>query len=80
MVTIRRDVNREDGGISIVDGGEVVTTREEIDKGDGVGKSGLLGGGVCSGSQSSSHSVGREGQEVHPGVAMLEGKVAGDED
>ena len=39
-------------GISIVDGGEAVTMSEEIDKGDGVGKEELLGGGVYSGNQS----------------------------
>ena len=38
------------GGISIVDGGEDVTIGEEIDRGDGVGKAGPLGSGVCSGS------------------------------
>ena len=46
------------GGISIAGGGEDVTTGEDIDKGDGVGNSGPLGGGVCSGSQSSACSVG----------------------
>ena len=33
----------------MVDEGEEVTTGEEIDKGDGVEKEELLGGGVCSG-------------------------------
>ena len=47
------------GGISIVLGGEAVTTRGEIDKGDGVGKSGLLGSGVCLESQSSACSERR---------------------
>ena len=42
----------------MVGGGEEVTTDEERDRGDGVGKSGLLGGGVCLESQSSAHSVG----------------------
>ena len=67
------------GGISIVGGGEEVTTGEEIDRGDGVGKEELLGGGVCSGSQSSTCSAER-GQVVHPGVVMLEGRVFGEED
>ena len=40
------------GGISIVDRGEVVTTRGEIDRGDRVGNKKPLGGGVCSGNQS----------------------------
>ena len=62
------------GGISII-GGE-----EEIDKGDGVGKSGPLGGGVCSGSQSSACSVGKKRQEVHLGVATLDGRVLGEEE
>ena len=46
-------------GISIIDGGEVVTSRGEIDKGDRIGKEELLGGRVCLGSQSSIGSVGR---------------------
>ena len=45
------------GGISIVGRGEAVTIGEEIDKGDRVGKEEPLGGGVCSGIQSSAHSV-----------------------
>ena len=45
------------GGISIVGGGEDVTTDEEKDKGNRVGKSGLVGDGVCSGSQSLAHLV-----------------------
>ena len=49
------------GRISIVDGGEVVTTGEKIDRGDGVGKEELLGGRVCSESHSSMHSVGLKG-------------------
>ena len=68
------------GGISIVGGGEEVTTEEEIDKGGGVGKEEPLGSGVCSGSQSSVCSVGKERQVVHPGVVMLEGRVSGDEE
>ena len=43
-------------------------------------KSGLLGSGVCLKSQSSAHSVGKKRQEVHLGVAMLEGRVSGDEE
>ena len=46
------------GGISIVGGGEEVTTGEERDREDGVGKSGLLDSGVCSRNQSSVRSVG----------------------
>ena len=65
-------------GISIV-GGEVVTTDDERDRGDGVGKAELLGSGVCLGSQSSACSVRKKRWEVHPGVAMFEGRVAGDE-
>ena len=53
MLTERR------GGISIVDRGEDVFTGEEMDKRDGVGKTELLGGEVCSGNQSSAHSVER---------------------
>ena len=68
------------GGISIVGRGEYVVTEEEIDKRDGVGKSGLLGGGVCLESQSLVHSVGERRQEVHPGVATLNGRVLGDEE
>ena len=47
-------------GISTVDGGEEVTTGGEIDKRDRVGKEELLGGGVCSGIQSSACSGERE--------------------
>ena len=36
------------GGISKVGGGEEVTTEEEIDRGDRVGKEEPLGGRVCS--------------------------------
>ena len=67
-------------GISIVDRGEVVTTREKRDRGDSVGNSGLLGGGVCSGSQSLACSVGGRRWEVHPGVVILDGKVSRDEE
>ena len=45
------------GGISIIGRGEEITTGEEKDKGGGVGKSRPLGGGVCSGSQSSACSM-----------------------
>ena len=60
------------GGISIVGGDE------EISKGDRVGKVELLGDGVCLGNQGSTCS-GRE-QVVHPGVATLDRRVAGDEE
>ena len=46
------------GGISIVGGGEDATMGEEKDREDSVGKSGPLGGRVCSGSQSLACSVG----------------------
>ena len=65
------------GGISRVGGGEMVATGDKKDKGDGVGKSGPLGGGMYSGSQSSAHSVGKKRWEVHLGVATLEGRVSG---
>ena len=68
------------GGISIVGGREEVTTGEERDRGDGVGNSGLLGGGVCSGSQSLACSVGKKRREVHPGVVTLDGRVSGEEE
>ena len=67
------------GGISKVGGGEEVTTEEEIDRGDGVGKEELLGGRVCSGCQSSVQSVERE-PVAHPGVVTLDGRVLGDEE
>ena len=66
------------GGISIVGGGEDVTTGEDIDKGDGVGKEEPLGDGVCSGCQSSTCSVEME-QVAHPGAATLDGRVLGEE-
>ena len=65
------------GGISIVGGNEVVTMGEEIDRGDGVGKVELLGGGVCSGNHKSVCSVER-GQVVHPGVVMFDWRVVED--
>ena len=67
-------------GISIVGGGEAVATGEEMDKGDGVGKSGLLGSEVCSGSQSSAHSVGKKRREVHLGVVIMDGRVSRDKE
>ena len=48
------------GGISIVGRDEDVTTGEDIDKEDRIGKEEPLGGGVCLGSQSSVHSVGKK--------------------
>ena len=68
------------GGISIVDGGEEVTTGEEIDRGDGAGKSGLLNSGVCLESHSLACSVEKKRWVVHPGVATLEGRVSGDKE
>ena len=41
------------GGISIVGGGEEVTTGEEMDRGDRAGNMELLGDGVCQGNQGS---------------------------
>ena len=70
-MTVDGDINREDGGVSIVGGDE------EIAKGDRAGKVELLGDGVCWGNQGSVFS-GR-GQVVHPGVATLEGRVMGEE-
>ena len=66
------------GGISIIGGGKEVTTGGEIGKEDRVGKSEVLGDGVCSGYQRMACSVERR-QEVHLGVATLEGRVTGDE-
>ena len=43
--------------ISIIGGGEMVTTSEERDKGDRVGKEEPLDSRICSGSQSSAHSM-----------------------
>ena len=67
------------GGISTVDGGEKVTTGEEIDKGDGVGKVELLDGRVCSESHSSACLIRMKRGEVHPEVTTLEDKVAVDD-
>ena len=53
---------------------------EEIDREDGVRKSGLLGGGVCSGSQSLACSVEKKRQEVHPRVVTMDGRVLGDKE
>ena len=66
------------GGISIVGGGEVVTT-EEMGKEDRVGKSKLLDNGVYSGNQGSMCLVER-GWVVHLRVATLDGRVLGDEE
>ena len=80
-MTMDSDIDREDRGISIVGGDEeVVTTRDEMDRGDGVGKEELLGGGVCLWSQSSAHSVEKKRWEVHLGVATTDGRVSGDEE
>ena len=68
------------GGISIVGRDEDVTTGEEKDRGDRVGKSGLLDSGVCLGSQSSVRSMGKKRWEVHPRVATMDGRVSGDEE
>ena len=59
------------GGISIVIGDE------DIARGDRVGKVELLGNEVCLGNQGSV-CAGR-GRVVHPGVAMLEGRVSGED-
>ena len=48
------------GGISIVGGGEGITTGDKMDRGDGVGKAELLDSGVCLGSQSLVYSVGEK--------------------
>ena len=56
-----------------------MTTEDEMDKGDRVGNEELLGGGVCSGSQSLACSKERR-QVVHLGVATLEGRVLGDKE
>ena len=68
------------GRILIVGGGEDITTGEDKDKGNRVGKVEPLGGGVCLGSQSSTYSVGEKGRVVHPGVATFNGRVLGDEE
>ena len=47
-------------GISIVGRGKDVTTGEDKDRRDGVGKAEPLGSGVCSGSQSLARSVGKK--------------------
>ena len=67
------------GGISKVGRSEEVAKDEEMDKGDRVEKLDLLGDRVCSGSQSSTCSVGKKRQKVYPGVAMFDGRVAGDD-
>ena len=68
------------GGISIVGRGETVATREEIDRGGGVGTSGLLGSGVCSESQSLVCSVEKKRWEVHLEVVTIDRRVSGDEE
>ena len=50
----------------------------EVETGQG-NQSYVLDDGVCSRSQSLACSVGKKRQEVHPGVATLDGRVAGDE-
>ena len=67
-------------GISIVGGGEDITTGEDIDKGDGVGKSGPLDSGVCLESQSLACFVEKKRWKVHPGVATTDGRVSGDKE
>ena len=64
-------------GISVVVEDRMLAIDEEMGKGDRVEKSDLFGDGVCSGNQRIACSVERE-WEVHPGVATLESKVAGD--
>ena len=76
-VTIDGDVDRQDGGISIIGEGGEVAMEDKIGKGDEVGKSNLLGNGECSGYQSMMCSVKRK-WEVHPEVAMFDGRVVGD--
>ena len=65
-------------GISIIGGREEVTTGEEMGKGDRVGRSVLLGNGVCSGNQK--RTCLERGQEVHPGIVTLDGKVVEDKE
>ena len=62
-------------GISIVGRGEEVVSGE-IDKGDRVGKTELLGGGVCLGNHRLACSV-KSGRVVHPGVVMFDERVVG---
>ena len=66
-------------GISIVGGGEEVTTGEDIDKGNRVGKEEPLGSRVYSDIQSLADSVGKKRQEVHLEMTILEGRVSRDE-
>ena len=56
-----------------------MTSEDKMGKGDRVGKSKLLNDGVCLGSQSSAHSIGRKRQEVYLGVTTLESSVVEDE-
>ena len=67
------------GGISIVGRGEIVTTSEEIDRGDRLGRVELLGGGVCLEHQSLVCLVEKKRQEVYPGVVTFDGSIAGEE-
>ena len=62
------------GGISMVDRGEEVTTKEEMGRGDGMGKSDLFGERVCLEYQSVACSV-ESRWEVHPGVMTFKGRV-----
>ena len=66
------------GRISMV-GRKDVTTGEDRDKGDRVGKEELIGSGVCLGSQSSVHSVEERRWEVQPRVTILDERASGDE-
>ena len=72
------DVDREDREDFYSRWSEEVTTGD-IGKGEGVGKEELSGSRVCSSTQSSTHSVER-GRVVQPEMAMLEGKVLGEEE
>ena len=65
-------------GISIVVGDEMLATDEERGNEDRVGKSDLLGDRVCSENQRVACSVEKR-QEVHPGMVMLDSRVAEDE-
>ena len=68
------------GEISTVDGGEEVTTGEERDRRDRMGKAELLDSGACSESQSLACSVRKKRQEVHPGMGTLDGRVSENEE
>ena len=60
-MTVCGDIDGEDGGDFYSRQGRRVTTGEDIDRKDRVGKEELLGSRVCSGSHSSMHSVGLKG-------------------